>query len=72
LGANPDRHRSGPMLPTLPTPIYPPEVAPASGRLQRVVLYVPRFMHHLRRRLLSHMGFAAAWQSTRMRMRDYR
>jgi hypothetical protein len=36
------------------------------------MLYTPRFLHHLRRRLLSHMGLATAWQSARMRMRDYR
>ena len=54
------------------SPIYPPEVTPASGRLQRSVFYAPRFVHHLRRRLRSDMRFGQAWHSTRVRMRDYR
>jgi hypothetical protein len=54
------------------TPLYPPEVTPASGRLQRGVLYAPRFVHHLRRRLRSDMRFGHAWHSARMRMHDYR
>ncbi len=56
----------------LPTPIYPPEVSPPSGRVQRSVLYVPRFMHHLRRRLRSDMRLGQAVRSTRLRMHDYR
>jgi hypothetical protein len=55
----------------IPTPIYPPEISPASGPLQRSVLYVPRFLHHLRRRLLSDMRFTHAWHSARLRMHDY-
>jgi hypothetical protein len=54
------------------TPIYPPEETHPSGRLQRGLLYAPRFAHHLRRRLRSDMRFSQAWHSTRMRMRDYR
>jgi hypothetical protein len=54
------------------TPLYPPEVTPASGRMQRGVLYMPRFVHHLRRRLRSDMGLGHAWHSARVRMHDYR
>jgi len=54
------------------SPLYPPEVTPAEGRFQRSVRYTPRFMHHFRRRLRSDMRVGQAWQSTRVRMRDYR
>jgi hypothetical protein len=56
----------------IPTPIYPPEISPHSGPLRRGMLYVPRFVHHLRRRLRSDMGLRHAWRSTRLRMEDYR
>lgn len=53
-------------------PLYPSEETQTSGRLERSMLYAPRFVHHLRRRLRSDMRFGQAWHSTRIRMRDYR
>jgi CheY-like chemotaxis protein len=41
------------------------------GRLNRTFLYVPRFMRHFRRRLLSGMPSGEAWHSARLRMRHY-
>jgi DNA-binding NarL/FixJ family response regulator len=41
------------------------------GRINRTVLYLPRFIRHFRRRLRSDMSTASAWHSTRVRMREY-
>ncbi|MDQ6605437.1 MAG: hypothetical protein M3Z06_02690 [Actinomycetota bacterium] len=40
--------------------------------LKATVLYLPRFFHHLRRRLRARMPFPIAWSSARERMWDYR
>jgi len=45
---------------------------PSHTTLNRAVFYIPRFRRHLRRRLRSGMPLGAAWQSTRIRMREYR
>jgi DNA-binding NarL/FixJ family response regulator len=41
-------------------------------RTGNALLYLPRFLHHLRRRRRSNMAFSEAWSSARARMRDYR
>jgi DNA-binding NarL/FixJ family response regulator len=53
-------------MPSTIPPFEPP------SRIAATLLYVPRFMHHLRRRLRSQMGVKAAWASTRARMQLYR
>jgi DNA-binding NarL/FixJ family response regulator len=64
-----------PAVPETLAPLMPETVAepapPASNPVQRTVLYVPRFTHHLRRRLRSDMSLGQAWRSARVRMRDY-
>jgi DNA-binding NarL/FixJ family response regulator len=45
---------------------------PRDSWLGATVRYVPRFVHHLRRRLRAGMPLAIAWSSTRERMWDYR
>ncbi len=45
---------------------------PRDSWLKATVLYVPRFFHHLRRRLRARMPLPIAWSSARERMWDYR
>jgi len=42
------------------------------GWLNRTLLYLPRFIRHFRRRRRAHEALGMAWQSTRVRMREYR
>jgi DNA-binding NarL/FixJ family response regulator len=50
-----------------------PVVRPARRRGPLwVLLYIPRFLRHFRRRLRSRMKVAVAWESTRERMQAYR
>jgi DNA-binding NarL/FixJ family response regulator len=57
--------------PTDGTPALAAE-APRDSWLKATVLYLPRFFHHLRRRLRAHMPLPIAWSSARERMWDYR
>lgn len=45
---------------------------PAHGRVNRTLLYAPRFLKHFHRRLRSRMPVSAAWLSARNRMQAYR
>lgn len=45
---------------------------PHHGALNRTLLYVPRFIRHLFRRLRADMPVSAAWHSARARMWNYR
>jgi DNA-binding NarL/FixJ family response regulator len=46
--------------------------APRDSWLKATVLYLPRFVRHLRRRLRADMPLPIAWSSARERMWDYR
>lgn len=54
-------------------PLGPPAYgsSPDLTRFTATLLYVPRFVRHLYRRLRSRMPFRLAWASARTRMRQY-
>jgi len=74
IDQTPSRRRTvAPPQVLVATPMGPPAggSSPELTRFIATVLYVPRFVRHLYRRLRCRMPFRLAWASARTRMRQY-
>ncbi len=73
-GVNQTSSWRGPVTPPqvlVAKPLGPDGLSPDLTRFTATLLYVPRFVRHLYRRLRSRMPFRPAWASARTRMRQY-